>query len=292
MDRGLSMKGILITLLVGFSINCTGLLACDMSGETGIAEENNLWIGPDQKTASTIDQATFNTIIDDVSKFYGPVISNLGGQLKVNRLWSNGTVNAYAQRRGRYYEVSMFGGLARHDQATPDAFALVLCHELGHHLGGIPQKSAISWASSEGQSDYFGTLKCLRMYMEGHDNIKIVSRMKINAKVKTLCDKQFTDKNDAAICMRSSMAGKALASVLAAISRKNFPNFNSPDRNVVKKHDDKHPHPQCRLDTYFAGAVCDADKDMDVSDSDINEGVCSRSWGDTEGVRPKCWFKP
>ena len=36
----------------------------------------------------------------------------------------------------------MFGGLAGHETITTDAFALVACHELGHHIGGAQRKQA------------------------------------------------------------------------------------------------------------------------------------------------------
>ena len=48
---------------------------------------------------------------------------------------------------------------------TPDGFALVLCHELGHHLAGNPRVQA--WAANEGQSDYFSTQSCARELWSG-----------------------------------------------------------------------------------------------------------------------------
>jgi len=74
----------------------------------------------------------------------------------------------------------MFGGLARHETMTPDGFATVVCHELGHHLGGVPKKFSWfgnSWASNEGQADYFGIMKCLRKMFEHEDNVKIVKEI-------------------------------------------------------------------------------------------------------------------
>jgi Zn-dependent protease with chaperone function len=54
----------------------------------------------------------------------------------------------------------MFGGLARDPLVTKDGFSAVICHEIGHHIAGAPRKG-FSWASNEGQADYFATTKCL-----------------------------------------------------------------------------------------------------------------------------------
>ena len=101
----------------------------------------------------------FNRVIDLVYKHYEPVVSNLGKRLVVERNWSDSTVNAYAYPKGDQMRVAMFGGLARHPEVTKDGFMMVMCHELGHHLGGAPMKS---WASNEGQSDYFAANKCFK----------------------------------------------------------------------------------------------------------------------------------
>ena len=73
------------------------------------------------------------------------------------------TVNANASQRGRTWIVNMYGGLARRPEITPDGFAMVLCHELGHHMGGFPFVSG--WAANEGQSDLFATLSCGRILL-------------------------------------------------------------------------------------------------------------------------------
>jgi len=289
------------TLLAIMAITCILMapaFSCDERGQTGIVEDNDLWIGQDVKSASTIDEAAFNKIIDDIGKIYSPMVAKKGGKLTFIRNWSDGTVNAYASRKGNIFNVAMYGGLARHDAITPDGFALVVCHELGHHIGGIPKKRSFfgtTWASTEGQADYFGNLKCLRNYMEGDDNIKIIGLMKIPADVKTMCNKQFADANDSAICQRGSMAGLSLANLFASLrkfTQDKFPAFDKLDRKIVSKTNPNHPAPQCRLDTYFAGSICEIDKATDVSDKDEDAGVCSRKLGIKIGTRPFCWFKP
>jgi hypothetical protein len=115
-------------LIASFNTN-----ACDINGQTGFMPENDLYISVDAKTRSTMTEERFNEIIDRADKHYRPIIKELGGKLKWARKWNDGTVNASAQRFWRTYKVNMYGGLARHELVTDDAFAMVVCHELGHH---------------------------------------------------------------------------------------------------------------------------------------------------------------
>jgi len=114
-------------------------MACDIHGKTGIVENNSLYIPVGLKALSGISEAQFNKVIDRVDSLFKSKIQSLGAQLVFNRNWNDGTVNAYAQRdqsNPNVWNVAMFGGLARHPQMTEDGFAVVVCHELGHHLGG------------------------------------------------------------------------------------------------------------------------------------------------------------
>ena len=138
-------KGILVaTMFLLASIGST--LACDIHGESGIVEKNDLNIPVGTKNSGGITEQEFNDAIDKVEAIYSPIISAKGKTLQVERKWDDGTVNAYAQQVGNTWKVSMFGGLARHETITSDGFTLVVCHEVGHHLGGLPKKK--SWWSS------------------------------------------------------------------------------------------------------------------------------------------------
>lgn len=156
---------------------------CTPDGTEGIVPENNMNIPFNAKSVYTIDQTEFNAVIDKVTAIYDPVVTQMGGELSVERNWDDGTVNAYASRRGGTWNIHMFGGLARHEAITSDGFALVVCHELGHHIGGAPKKGGWfgTWATNEGQADYFSTLKCLRKVFRGDP--KALQRIKERARL-------------------------------------------------------------------------------------------------------------
>ncbi len=277
--------------------------ACNEIGTEGIVPENDMFIPVHAKGVKTgITEEQFNTIIDQAEALYGPIIKEAGGELSVKRNWTDGTVNAFASRSGSNWVVQMFGGLARHETITPDGFALVVCHEIGHHIGGAPKKAGgggwwggnvSSWASNEGQADYFATLKCLRKLFVNDDNEAIVRTMEVPATLASSCGEAFKSAADRTICIRGGMAGMSVAKLFQALRNETvLPDFDKPDSKVVPKTNDNHPAYQCRLDTYFQGALCDMDDATDVSQTDEKVGTCHPALNDTVGNRPLCWFKP
>ena len=225
----------------------------------------------------------------------------MGGKLEIQRKWNDGTVNAYAKQSGSSWQVAMFGGLARHATINADGMSLVVCHELGHHIGGAPKKSGSIfgggevnvWASNEGQADYFATLKCLRKTFLNDDNISIVSAMEVPKALTDACTKSTkNDKEDNALCVRTGMAGKSVANLFAALSKLPEAKFDTPDTKKVSRTNDAHPKAQCRLDTYFQGSLCEISMNEDVSQKEEVKGTCHPSLGHKTGTRPLCWFKP
>ena len=283
-----------LTLLLAFSLTLSGnVFACSEDGSSGFLPDNDLFIPAHAKRVGGITEAQFNAVIDKIEAIYAPIVSNMGGRLIINRKWNDGTVNANATRLGGW-NVNMFGGLARHEAITEDGFALVLCHEIGHHLGGAPKVGGFfnRWASNEGQSDYFATLKCLRKAFMNDNNAQIARKLKAPKTLVQSCVKAWGNLQDSALCVRNGMAGKSVAALFAALRSQPEASFDTPDRRVVSSTDDKHPAHQCRLDTYFQGALCEASFNEDVSQSDEVRGTCHGRLGHTEGLRPLCWFKP
>ncbi|MDZ4662347.1 MAG: hypothetical protein SGJ18_12085 [Pseudomonadota bacterium] len=252
--------------------------------------KNNLHIPVGFVGGSGITEDQFNDLLDQVEKIYTPIFSGYGATFDLVRSWDDDTVNAQAWQTGKTWHIEMFGGLARHKETTADGMTLVACHEIGHHLGGGPK---IAWASNEGQSDYFGSLKCLRKVWAKDDNEKIVSKAEIDPVAVETCEAYSKDANEVAICKRGAMAGMALGRLLSSLGGEDMPKFETPDSKVVKKTNNSHPAGQCRLDTYYRGSYCNvsSDIDVDIDGDDFNLGVCSRKYKDQEpAARPLCWY--
>ncbi len=271
-------------------------IACTINGQEGFVPENNLKISAFSKRVGGITEDQFNSIIDKYETMYSPIVKSLGGDLLIERKWTDATVNAYAQQLGKTWKVSMFGGLARHETITEDGFALVVCHELGHHIGGAPRKVSpwsSPWASNEGQADYFATLKCLRRGWERDNNEEIVRAMDVPETLQKACSAQHLWNQDYYTCIRGGMAGLSVAKLFQALRNSTVePKFDTPDTKVVTKTDDNHPATQCRLDTYFQGSLCEISFHEDVSSSSEVTGTCHGTTGQNIGLRPLCWFKP
>lgn len=261
--------------------------------------DNDLYISHLEKGVN-MTEAEFNQDIDNIEKIYAPIIKDVyKANLKVIRKWEDGTVNAYARQIGDTWEVHMFGGLARHELVTDDGFMAVVCHEIGHHVGGAPKKATwwgSVWASNEGQSDYFATTKCLRKYFE-QDIQETVKRYNQDHEgqaliAKKACDQAHGNEAERAICLRNALAGQSLAKLLGSLRGNSDVKFDTPDSTVVEKTDHNHPKAQCRMDTYFQGALCDKDQMLFPSADDAAVGYCMRSEAYKVGVRPLCWYKP
>lgn len=235
-----------------------------------------------------IDEGMFHRILDHVYSVYSPIFRKVGRRLIIERDWYDSTVNAYAYQRGSYNYIKMFGGLARRYEITPAGFALVACHEIGHHLGGFPLYDGYSWATNEGGSDYYATQVCAkRIWADLEDNTPVSSY------VMSKCDSAHRYSRYRRICYMAAAAGLSAAKLFS--SRGQRISFQTPDRSRVSRTYDSHPASQCRLDTYFQGALCFVGRDDKViprTESKAYLYSCSRYYQHTVGLRPLCWYRP
>ena len=260
--------------------------------EDGFLPQNNLKIAVGALDAKGISQAQFNQVMDRMEKLYGPEIKARGGKLVLKRLWDDPTVNASAQRSGNDYVLNMYGGLARHEAITQDGMALVVCHEMGHHIGGAPKYGGNDWASNEGQADYFANLKCLRRMFADEGASFTGPKAGEDPGPRAACEKSFKSATDRATCVRGSMAGMSVTTLFRILRNQTvLPRFDTPDQTVVTEMYDGHPDTQCRLDTYFAGSVCARAVGDQVDETDPAKGTCTPG-AQASGFRPLCWYKP
>lgn len=262
---------------------------------TGFLPENDLKIpiAVQALTGGGLTEVEFNEALDLIQKIYGPIISAKGATLEISRQWSNDTVNASAQQFGSTWRINMYGGLARHAEMNVDGFTLVACHELGHHIGGAPKVNSwfSTWASNEGQSDYFAGLQCLRRLWPAEDNAEFVEQNEIDPYLMEKCDEAWGTVEEINLCVRIGSAGMVVTSLFRALREEDGdPQFNTPDPNRVSRTSDSHPATQCRLDTYFQGGLCTKRFDEELSDTDVVRGTCVESEGYTLGTRPRCWY--
>lgn len=133
----------------------------------------------------------------------------------------NPRVNAEINKKNNEVLIQVMGGMLMHPQMSDETFKLLLCHELGHLLGGPPLKSRNGWSSTEGQADYYSSLECVR---------------KLNFDEKTFIESAL-----------------ALTRIYAEVTRERLPRLDTCDERKVERTNYGYPPVQCRLDTLLAG---------------------------------------
>lgn len=269
-------------LMIFFAAYSFSVMACDMNGN--FFPKNNLYI-PESVKSSGISEQRFNSIIDEFEMIYSPIFKKRGSNFKINKNWKSPTVNARAYRKKFTRYVTMYGGMARHPEMTELGFALVICHEIGHHLGGAPL--ADPFMSGEGQSDYYASTKCMRRYLRN----KSKNIFDNNSFARDKCATVYKNESDIEHCVLTAEGGIALSRIFAQLNEDQMPKLETPDLNIARRTNHRHAGSQCRLDTYFAGALCDNDIELDFSTSDTSIGGCHPINSDQIGFRPTCWFK-
>jgi hypothetical protein len=266
---------------------------------SSILPKNNLYLEDNVNLISNVSKKEFDEMIKKAEKHYKPIVDAHWGDLDIRSHWWSSTVNATAERDDDKWIVNMYGGLARRPEVSEDGFFLVLCHELGHHLAGFPFVS--TWAANEGQSDYFATQVCARNIWKDEIEENEEARDSVHAVAKEKCDQVYSSEAEQNLCYRIANAGESLARLLASLSKKEDPTYDTKDSEVIKRTYNLHPNPQCRLDTYIAGALCSTSFDEAV----IPGAYSNRRDGELEALanscssfrdehslsfRPKCWF--
>lgn len=295
------MKGIFSIILMASALSATSIHNNIVRHHESFLPPNDMKIPVGDKShvgirgGQGVTEAEYNKIMDHIEALYGSVVQQKGGTLVVNRLWSDSTVNSSAEQQGNQWIINMFGGIARHPDNTYEGEALIACHEMGHHLGGAPKINSMfggTWASNEGEADYFATLKCLRLMFADDDNAAIVAHTNIDPLVKSRCLAQFTSQREQDLCMRISLSAEAVSYIFQDLKKDaSRPKFSTPDPSQVSRTDDDHPATQCRMDTYFQGSLCTAAINIENGATDFKVGACVEGV-DGLGFRPRCWFNP
>ncbi len=284
------------------------MLLISLSAFATFVPQSEIKAYPPRGVVGQITEAEFNERAEKIRTVYTPFFKSLKGNLKLKANWKNDKLIARATQFFRSWVVEFSGGIARHPELTGDGMSLIICHEIGHHLGGFPFDGGSpiggNWAAVEGQSDYYSTHVCARKLWATETAINQTYALTASLPVKEHCDRLFQDENEKNLCYRIGMGSLSVAKTMAAIMGKPAPQIETPDTSVRETTLLSHPKIQCRLDTLFQGSICAAPHDYNVipgKSARIKEGMeaekesatysCSSLSRFTEGLRPACWFK-
>ncbi len=133
----------------------------------------------------------------------------------------NPRTNAQINTTGEVVVIEVWGGMLNQGRMDEDVLTLLLCHELGHLLGGPPLKSRNGWSSTEGQSDYYSAASC--------------------ANIMGMSDVTFYQ------------SAEKLTHIYADVTGESYPELRTCDPSIRERTNFGYPSVQCRLDTLVAG---------------------------------------
>lgn len=292
------MKKLITASFLSFVFSIQGVQSrqlADLIPKLPLEKDNNAILFESlRKESVSVNEQDFFHMLMQIELIYIPIFQKLDKQFIIKKLWDSQLHNSESYLHEDQFAIMVHGGLARHRSMTIDSLALVACHEIGHYLGGAPSKmyeGEKSWASVEGQADYFATAKCLkRLFTNRSENRAAYNELKPSVK------EEIQLKCNTYLCARIVAAGLALAKTVEALEGE-VPSvkISGKDRSVVKNHLEDHPTTQCRLDTFVAGAACNVPVNEDFDAYDLSAGACVKDSLNPEEVkaaRPLCWFVP
>jgi hypothetical protein len=166
----------------------------------------------------------FYSVISLMEQKFSYLAAQDGRQLQIFADYDDDWAQSFA-RRWQTDQVLIYGGMAKIRGMNEDSLILLICHELGHLYGGFPFKDEYNHLSAEGQADYWATKECF--------------------------PKVITESN----VERGLSAALILTAFFAEKRHLPLPTEETPDLSVVTETMLEHPSPQCRLDTFIAGAL-------------------------------------
>lgn len=241
--------------------------------------------------ASLSEEQAETLVHHTIAEFADEIVATHHLPIDIRFNWANDIFQALGGRLENVVRFEFFGGLLN-GEMDADTFSVVLCHEIGHVLGGAPETRPYPYPmnSVEGQADYFATSKCLRRVFASAGNIAFIHDENIPESVRQPCADAF-DANDEALCVRSLLS--VLRSFRLMYSDSSL-GFDAVDAHEAPSTLMGYPTVQCRLDTLKAGAVCTKSAWESFSFVDPIAGACQENGSPDQfaGARPRCWFKP
>ena len=238
----------------GDIVDTNSSFICSAAGELGIQVPLITSVGDEQEVISEVLLTALQKVpvvivtgglgptTDDITR--DAIAKFLGKNLVLN--WESDRVIAEALRPvPSDWEIVLHGGATRTEELGPAEISLILCHELGHHLGGKPTAAREGWSACEGQADYWSSFECIRNFSD------LLKDTVASSEAVEWCERHFpgSDEN----CGKFAQAALNVTRFYGHFQPSGYPNLETIDINRTSRTFYGHPQPQCRLDTLMAG---------------------------------------
>jgi hypothetical protein len=216
----------------------------------------------DEKSVQSVDEnfkhESTEKLLKTFEDHFSPLVSKQGGKLLLILNWDSSRHVAEAQRpTPNEWAIVLHGGGVRDPELGTAELSLILCHELGHHLGGTPTASRTGWSACEGQADYWSGFECIKSFG------KVIKQKNISTEARDWCHKNNLSSDE--FCANFAQTALNVTRFYARFQSGIYPYIDSRDTNVASRIYFGHPNPQCRLDTLLSGYLLEQ--------------------------RPSCWYK-
>lgn len=243
---------------------------------------------------ASVNKTDYVRISNALKSIYADKIREQGGNLKFVLSEASGAPNAYAAKKGEdSWEITVVSSFLNLSHQTIPTLGIILCHEVGHFLGGKPyvvgkQMTAAvrAWApkkmSAEGQADYFATSECIKNLANQIPDLFVSNKGLLNLPSSQECRRSYTNEKEIKLCNEILTAShQAILVYQQILDQLSVPNsFFARIQNAASDRTldlvGEYPELDCRYETFIKGTLC----------SSLNINECDDlKWG-----RPACWF--
>lgn len=244
---------------------------------------------------ASVDRVDYMRITNSLTSIYADKIAEQGGHLKFILSEVPGAPNAYAAKKSEgNWEITVISSFLSLSHQTVPTLGIILCHEIGHFLGGKPyvvgkQMTAAvrAWApkkmSVEGQADYFATSECIKNLANKIPDLFVNNKGLLNLHSAQECQRSYTNEKEVKLCNEILTASHQTILVYQQIlDQLSIPSsFFAKIENAASDRTldlvGEYPELDCRYETFIKGTLC----------SSLNVNECNDlKWG-----RPACWFR-
>lgn len=196
-----------------------------------------------------------------LEKEYGNSIGNRTLSISADFNWLQPYMGAGSKMLDGEFSVMIWGGMVRAPFMNVGVLSSILCHEIGHRLGGPPHQifdGKEDWSSAEGQSDHFAATQCLpKLYRILKNTSQSYLQQEKEDMSTKICKK--VPLSERAQCEWVATAGIDMIQFLQVYYNFDLPipnPENSPTEKVRETLHTQYPSPQCRMEIFKVGAAC------------------------------------
>lgn len=244
-------------------------------------------------------------MIARLDAMYSPEVARHGRTLELLAVSSN-EAGAWAIPKETAWQVRASRALLA-EKPGDDVIAMILCHEVGHLLGGFPFKGAVPGVplaegtkeAAEMQSDYFAGKECLPRLFASEPEVNARFRDEVDASTRARCDDVWRDEGARDVCYRIARTAERFGIRDARRNGHPTPDLETPATDEVERTLSDYANSQCRVDTVVQGALCTKRNRVGVIPGIVDATISpdaealSEPYACSEGpgARPRCWYK-